>query len=93
MLRCPVCGALHAHLQMAGLPVPSCCAETVGSAVTLEEDVTGRIFVQVRPSLLLPSVKQAYLMFRELEAVLQHGYLLVTGLLQPGCCAGSAGAL
>ena len=50
MLRCPACGALHAHLQLAGLPLPACCAEGAGSAAAWEEDVTGRISVPVRPT-------------------------------------------
>ena len=92
MLRCPACAALHRHLQMAGLPLPSCCAEGAGSAAAWEEDVTGRTFVQVCP-ILLCRCGQAYLAFSEYEAVMQHAHLLVTGLLQPQCCAESAGAL
>ena len=47
-VKCPHCGEVQQHLQLAGVPLQQCCSE--GNATSLsawEEDATGRVFIPV----------------------------------------------
>ena len=58
MVRCPHCGEVQAHLQLAGIPLQQCCPEGGSTHLSAwEEDVTGRIFVPAS-SPLHPSIPE-----------------------------------
>ena len=47
-IRCPHCGEVQQHLQLAGLPLQQCCSGGSGTSLSAwEEDVTGRTFIPV----------------------------------------------